>query len=87
MSFSGLAPMIISGAMGGALAAVVAPKYKVAIASILGLTLGGGLLATMVFSGQFPLLGRNPLLWYWPAWLIPAFLLGGVLGKRCRNDV
>ena len=86
MSLVGLSPTIIAGVAGGALAATIAPKHKIVIATILGVVLGGGLTAVIIFSERFPLLNRNPVFWYWPAWFIPAFYFGGVVGKRLQND-
>ena len=86
MSLTGLSPTIVAGVAGGVLTAAIAPKHKIAIATILGVVIGGGLTAVIVFSGRFPLLDRNPVFWYWPAWFIPAFYFGGAVGKRLQRE-
>mgnify|MGYP003565238397 CR=1 FL=1 len=87
MSFVGLVPTLGAGLVGGVLAAVIAPQHKLPIAICLGFIVGGGLVGIIFLSGRFPLLGRNPLFWYWPAWLIPSFSIGGLIGSLLTSDV
>lgn len=81
LSPSGLVPPIAAGIVGGFIAGLLAPHHKFLFASVLGCTFAGAIVLYMVMY-RFPLGGRNPLFWYWPAWLAPAFIVGGYLSRR-----
>lgn len=81
LSASGLVPPIVAGIIGGFVAALFAPHHKFLFASVLGCSFAGAILLYMV-THRFPLAGRNPFVWYWPAWLAPAFIAGGYLSRR-----
>jgi len=66
---------ISAGFIGGLVSGRLAPSQKVLVSVLVGLTLAGVLVS--VFSLSVPRLGRNPLTWYWPAFVLPAFILGG----------
>ena len=81
MSVLGLVPVVSAGIVGGAVSALTAPSHKLQFAIVIGVIMGGILLFIMFSGGRYPLNGRNPFFWYWPAWLIPCFVVGGMLGK------
>jgi hypothetical protein len=81
LSLSGLAVPIIAGVGGGFVSGVAAPHHKIRFAVITGVALTALLLAFMLRHGPSHL-ERNPLLWYWPIWLVPAFAIGGFLSRR-----
>ena len=77
---SGIIPPVAAGAVGGFIAGIFAPRHKILFASLLGAILAAALLGFMVATHMDPV-DRNPLLWYWPAYLAPSFFLGGVLSR------
>lgn len=81
MSILGLLPVISAGIVGGLVTYIIAPSQKFQFAVAIGSIMGGVLLFVMFSGGRYPLNGRNPFFWYWPAWLIPCFVIGGLLGK------
>jgi len=80
LALIGLVVPIIAGIGGGFVSGLVAPHHKVGFAVITGIALTTVLLAFMLRHGPSHL-ERNPLLWYWPIWLVPAFAIGGVLSR------
>ena len=84
VALSGLVPAVAAGVVGGLVAGVFAPRHKVAFSTFIGLVLAGVLLGYMAMRNMEPGL-RNPLLWYWPAYLAPSFILGGILSRRLWN--
>jgi hypothetical protein len=72
---------IVAGIAGGFSAGLVAPRRKVLISFLVGMVLAFVLLALYPIFG-FHLGPRNPLLWYWPIWLIPGFVFGGFLSNK-----
>jgi hypothetical protein len=77
LALSGLVPVIVAGCAGGFVAALVVPRHKVMIASIIGASLA------LILISRFPNRGTRELwLWYWPLWLAPTYAIGGVLGRR-----
>jgi hypothetical protein len=68
---------ICAGTVGGLVSAKLAPSKKMLVTTLVGLALAGVLIS--VFSLSVPRLGRNPLTWYWPAYVLPAFALGGAI--------
>jgi hypothetical protein len=77
---SALVPVIVGGVLGGVTSSVIAPKHKVLVASLAGLSLSGALL--MVLFRHDIVRFREPWIWYWPVWLIPSFAIGGYLSRR-----
>lgn len=77
---SGLIPPVVAGVVGGFLAGFFAPRHKILFAYLIGAVLTAALLGLMAVY-QMDAFGRNPFLWYWPAYLAPSFLLGGVLSR------
>jgi hypothetical protein len=84
MSFSGLAPIYLVAAVGGVVAALIAPKYKVLVA------LGTGALfpAIMYFfaASTYKYAHYDTLLMSWTLGLPIAYLLGGLIGSRAIVD-
>ena len=86
LALSGLVVPLIAGIGGGFVSGVAAPRYKVGFAAVTGVALAIVLLAFMLRHGPSHL-ERNPLLWYWPIWLVPAFAIGGFLSRRLWRAV
>jgi hypothetical protein len=84
LALSGLVPIVAGGVIGGLVSGVFAPRHKLAFSSLVGLALAAVLLGYMAARNMTPGL-RNPLIWYWPAYLIPSFILGGILSRRLWN--
>jgi hypothetical protein len=80
LSPSGLVPVIVGGIVGGLSSAIVTPKNKVLVAFLVGLSLSVALLLVLFRHDVSRF--RNPLVWYWPIWLIPSYVVGGFLGRR-----
>lgn len=78
---SGLVPPFAAGIVGGFVAGLFAPQHKLAFSACVGVFLAGALLGLMALTGHFQLGQRNPLFWFWPAWLVPSFIIGGVLSR------
>ena len=81
LSASGLVPVIAGGVVGGFVAGLFAPNRKVFFSACVGFSFAGLLLGVMLW-GNIQLGQRNPFYWFWPAWLAPAFLIGGFLSRR-----
>jgi hypothetical protein len=81
---SGLVPTIVAGVLGGFICGAVAPRHKMALAAIVGLALAASLICIMVLT-HMNALNRNPLLWYWPVYLLPTFAVGGILSRGVRT--
>jgi hypothetical protein len=82
---SGLVAAILAGTLGGFASALVAPNRKVLVASVVGLFLTIALSVLLFRHGHRE--PRNSWIWYWPAWLVPSFVLGGYLGRRYWKPV
>jgi hypothetical protein len=80
LAASGLVPAIVAGVFGGFTSALIAPKRKVRVAFLVGAFLMATLL--LLFYRHEPTWSRNIWFWWWPIWLLPAFVLGGYLGRR-----
>ena len=80
LALSGLVPGIAAGVVGGLVAGALAPGHKVAFSAVVGFMLAGALLGGMVVAHMHPV-QRNPFLWYWPAYLLPSFVVGGILSR------
>ena len=81
VSLSGLVPSLASGVVGGAITGLFAPRRKLMFAGVVGSALTAALLAAMHTRGWYAG-NRNPFLWYWPAYVLPSFLLGAALTRR-----
>ena len=77
LALSGLVPWAIGGIAGGIVAAVLAPNRKLVFAFLVGCAV-----AVAMLSHLPPALGRNPWLWYAPAYTPLFFAIGGFLGRR-----
>ena len=80
LALSGLIPGVVAGLLGGLVAAMIAPRYKVAVATLAGTLVSAVLLQHLLRHG-FSHGAKNPMLWYWPIWLIPSFAVGGYLSR------
>ena len=84
LSFSGLAPIYLVAIVGGAVAALIAPKHKVLVA------LGTGALfpAIMYFfaASTYKYAHYDTLMMSWTLGLPIAYLLGGLIGSRVKVD-
>jgi Mn2+/Fe2+ NRAMP family transporter len=80
MSITGLIPTLVAGILGGFACSVVFPKFKVLSSFLVGFALA--LILFFLIFRQVMGPSRNPLLWYWPAWVIPSYVAGGYLGRR-----
>jgi uncharacterized membrane protein YeaQ/YmgE (transglycosylase-associated protein family) len=85
LAMSGFVPEVLAGVVGGFVSAVLAPSHKIRVALGCGSLLAALLLAFLLRHGPSHL-GRNPFLWYWPAYLPAYFALGGYLGRRLWLD-
>lgn len=77
-----------AGTFGGVACSTIAPAHKIAVAGGTGF-LFGVILLIAFFVGrhsQYPS-DTNPLLWYWPIWLLPSYLFGGIVGNIFRRNV
>jgi len=81
LTYLTILPPTIASLIGGLVIAAIAPKSGVKLSATAGCLLAFPLLALMLKSG-FSHLGRNPLLWYWPMYIIPFFVLGACIHKR-----
>ena len=86
LSVVGLTPAIVSGLIGGAVVAAIAPGNRVALAVGAGCLLSVVLLAFLLRNG-FSHGPRPVLLWYWPAWLPLLFAIGGFLSRKVGRAV
>ncbi len=76
-----------AGVLGGITCALIAPTYKIAIASGTGFLFGAFLLAAFYIFGNSRLPPDvNPLYWYWPIWLFPSYVFGGFIGNIFRRN-
>ena len=80
VSWAGLIPGWLAGIIGGFAAAVISPRHKWLVAILLGVA-ACAVLLYWIGSRELWAGSRNPLQWYWPAWLPLAFALGGFLGR------
>ena len=79
--------IIAAGTFGGLVCAIIAPAHKIAIASGTGFLFGTFLLTAWYLFGQGQLpRDTNPLLWFWPIWLLPSYLFGGFIGNMFRRS-
>lgn len=81
LSLAGMIPPIVAGISGGFVSGLVSPYRKISIACFAGCLAAAALLSFQLRHG-FSHYGRNPLLWYWPAYLPVLFSLGGFLARR-----
>jgi hypothetical protein len=81
LALSGLIPGVVAGLLGGLVVAMIAPRHKVVVATIAGSLVAAVLLQHLLRHGLSHG-AKNPLLWYWPIWLIPSFAVGGFLSRR-----
>ena len=94
MNYISLIQPIMSGIFGGIVVSSIIEKRKIFYAFISSLLLVTPLMAFILRNGLSDF-GRNPILWYWPLWLIPSFVVGGVIGytilkshnKAQQNDL
>ncbi|WP_444905574.1 hypothetical protein ACJJIR_12385 [Microbulbifer sp. SSSA008] len=80
LKVSGLIPPVIASLVAGAVTSAILPSKKVSLTFLLGCLVALPMLLFLLWHG-FSHLGRNPLLWYWPIYVPPAFLLGGLLTR------
>ena len=78
---SGLVSWALSGIVGGLVAALIAPRRKLMFAFLTGCTFALVLLTLMPSAH-----GRNPWLWYAPAYLPFFYFLGGLLGRHYWHE-
>ena len=85
LSIIGLVPSVAASILGGFVVACLSPKYKVKMALSVGFVVALPMLVFLLHSG-FSHYGRNPFFWYWPVYVIPFFVVGGILGRgTCRH--
>ncbi len=77
-----------AGTFGGVACSLIAPAHKIAVASGTRFVFGVYLLIVL-FAGRHSQYhsDTSPLLWYWPIWLLPSYLFGGIVGNMFRRDV
>lgn len=85
LSMSGVVPGVLAGVIGGFVSAVLAPSHKVQVALGCGSLLAVLLLGFLLRHGPSHL-GRNPFIWYRPAYIPFCFALGGYLGRQLWLD-
>jgi hypothetical protein len=78
---SGLVSWALGGVIGGLIAALVAPRRKLAFALLTGSALALVLLSLLPSAHS-----RNPWLWYAPAYLPLFYFLGGLLGRNYWHE-
>jgi hypothetical protein len=78
---SGLVPVILAGVLGGFVSGLLAPRHKMLTASLAG-AIPTTVAMLFLLRHGFSHDGKNPFLWYWPAWLLPCFVVGGYLSRR-----
>jgi hypothetical protein len=78
---SGILPSVAAGVLGGFVAGLFAPRHKVIFAASVGLSLTVALLGSMAARRMYAD-GRNPFIWYWPAYFVLSFILGGFLSRK-----
>jgi len=83
---TGLLHPIMSGLLGGFVATLVNPRNPIFLATLAGVFVAIPLLAFLLRHG-FSHDSRNPLLWYWPIYLVPAFAGGGLLCVVTRDKL
>ena len=83
---SGLVAPVFSSILGGFVVAVLSPNYKIRMSALIGSILSVPILFYLLHNG-FSHLGRNPFFWYWPAYVIPSFIVGGFLGRGLWRHV
>jgi hypothetical protein len=71
---------LTSGFVGGMVVGIISPDRKLILALFTGLGISSVLFGLMVMCHMIPL-GRNLILWYWPAWIFPGFFIGGFAAK------
>lgn len=77
--------IVAAGTFGGLICALIAPAHKIAIASGTGFVFGTIILTAWYLFGQgLPPPNTNPLLWFWPVWLLPSYVFGGFIGNMFR---
>jgi hypothetical protein len=81
-----LVPAIVAGVIGGFISGLVAPHHKVLLSTTVGIAISTVMLAFLLRNGLSHS-GRNPFFWYWPAWVAPSFLVGGILSRRMGRAV
>ncbi len=80
-----LIPPVFAGLLGGAITGLITPANKIRLAVFAGMIVALPAVAFLLRNG-FSHFGRNPLLWYWPIWVVPAFSLGGYLSSRVNSN-
>ena len=85
MSLIGLSPVIGAGLLGGFVSGILVPTNRIRFASIVGLVFAAVILVAIFGSGRHQFVGGNPLFWYWPAWFVPTFAVGGLLSQRVKD--
>jgi hypothetical protein len=81
LTLAGLIPPIVAGITGGFVSGLVSPYRKISVATFAGCLVAAVLLSFLLTHG-FSHSGRNPFLWYWPAYLPVLFAVGGFLARR-----
>ena len=79
-----LVPPILSGVVGGAFVFYFAPEHKSKLTLIVGFLVAVPMLF-FLFKNGFSHLGRNPIIWYWPVYIIPSFFIGGQIVNRLQR--
>lgn len=79
-----LAQGIVPGMAGGALVAWLSPRERFTMAATAGVFLSIVLIGLIV-ALDAERGGQALLIWYWPLWIAPSFLLGAALVKRGRR--
>ena len=79
---SGLIAPIVAGICGGFIAGALSSSRKILFATIIGMLLATPLLAFMLRHGWSHSELRPFAFWYWPAWLIPSYLIGGYVSQH-----
>ena len=83
---TGLLHPVMSGLLGGVVATLVNPRNPIFLATLAGVFVSVPLLAFLLRHGLSHD-SHNPLLWYWPIYLAPAFAGGALLCVVARNKL
>jgi hypothetical protein len=72
---------IVAGILGGAVVSIFAPKNKISMSAAVGFVVVSPIFYLLLHKG-FNHFGRNPFIWYWPIYVIPSFIIGGIMGRN-----
>ncbi len=70
----------IAGLAGGFLAALFSPVHQVRVSAIAGMVICLTFFI-FLFPHNFIHMSKNPFIWYWPFYLIPSHVVGGLIGR------